>query len=435
MTISQYIYVAFILLLPFISHSQDTVFIAENPPKFDSLKLLYPFLGLKENKITGDTNSLLPFFKKLERIENGSPEQAVVVHIGDSHVQPGIFSQPLREWMQSAFGDAGHGMMFPYRIAKSNGPAGYVTHAGTPWVTARNATVKRPLPTGIAGFTLWSSNPLASFTVQFTSPEYFTVDSSRLIIFHADRDTSFNFSVTNETDGCPYPVLDSSWSTRTTFLIDGHPQKICIGARQTKESQKSATFYGMSLESERPGAIVHTIGVNGAMFTSYLESEHFVSQLAMLHPDLLIFSLGTNESFSGKSYSSATFRAGIDLLVDQMRQTGNKATIMLTTPPGIYKPFRKKRRTQYKPNPVADTVSNVLRKYAGSNSMALWDWYTIMGGTKGMSKWKAKGLTDRKYIHFTPKGYAIQGVLLREAILGGYRKYKATDTRKISPEE
>jgi lysophospholipase L1-like esterase len=181
----------------------------------------------------------------------------------------------------------------------------------------------------------------------------------------------------------------------------------------------------MSLESSGPGVIVHTIGVNGAMFASYLESEHFVSQLSMLHPDLLIFSLGTNEAFGVKAYSSASFRSDIDLLISQIRQYGTNAAVILTTPPGIYKATRKKRRTSYKPNPLADTVSCVLRQYANTNGMALWDWYTIMGGKEGMSKWKAKKLTDRKYIHFTTKGYGIQGVLLREAVMNSYRQFKS----------
>ncbi|MEI6436699.1 MAG: hypothetical protein WCP32_17890, partial [Bacteroidota bacterium] len=204
--------IAVIIFTAFRSVAQDTVLMRENPPQYDSLKLLYPFLNLPKNRISGDSASLLEFYRKLERIENGSSEQAVVVHIGDSHVQPGVFTQPLREWMQERFGDAGHGMMFPYRLAKSNGPVGYISHCDTPWVSGRNATLKRPLPTGISGFTLWSARPSASFTIQFTEPFIKPGDTARLIIFHADRDSCFFFSVTNELNGHAYPVLDSSWT-------------------------------------------------------------------------------------------------------------------------------------------------------------------------------------------------------------------------------
>jgi len=422
MTISGYIFLAVILMLPFSSTGQDTTLIQENPPRYDSLRLLYPFLKLRENRITGDEASLMPFYRKLERIGNGSKEQAVIVHIGDSHVQPGIFTKPLRDYLQATFGNAGYGMMFPYRLAKSNGPSGYISHADTPWIAGRNATLKRPLPTGISGFTLWSTSSTASFTLEFTMPLIMNKDTIRLIIFHESRDSCYFLSLSNDLTGHLYPVLDSSWTFRTTFLIDDLPQKVRIRAVRTREMQSSATFYGMSLESADPGVIVHTIGVNGAMFTSYLESEHFIGQLAMLHPDLLIFSLGTNEAFDVKAYSSGKLLADVDTLVHRIRQTGNQAAILLTTPPGIYKAYRKKRRTHYKPNPLADSVSNVLRQYAASNGVALWDWYTIMGGKEAMSKWKAKKLTDRRYIHFSGKGYGIQGVLLREAIFESYDK-------------
>ncbi len=415
----RYPVILWLLFASFRIAGQDTAIIQEHIPPYDSLKLLYPFLDLKENQIRGDTGSLLPFFRKLDRIGKGSSEQAIVVHIGDSHVQPGVFSQPLREWLQGAFGNAGRGMMFPYRLAKSNGPAGYVTHCDTPWVYCRNATMKRPLPTGIAGFSLWSAKPSASFTVEFTTPLP-PCDTARLVIFHANRDSCYAFSVCNELTGHIYPVIDSSSAGQTTLLIDDQPEKIRIRAIPAKESQKSATFYGMSLESFKPGVIMHTIGVNGAMFSSYLESEHFVEQLARLHPDLMIFSLGTNEAFGTKGYSSATFRGSIDSLFRQIRLSGNLAPALLTTPPAIYKGTRKKRHTTYKPNPVAGEVSELLCRYAFTHGMTVWDWYTIMGGKESMAKWKSKHLTDRRYIHFSGKGYSIQGTLLREALQGSY---------------
>jgi lysophospholipase L1-like esterase len=413
-----------ILHMPSRLMAQDTVVIQERPPQYDSLKLLYPFLNLPENRIKGDTASLNGFYRKLDRIEHGSREQAVVVHIGDSHVQPGVFSLPLREWMQLTFGNAGRGVMFPYRLAKSNGPAGYVSRADTPWIYGRNATEKRPLPTGIAGFTLKSASPSASFSIEFKAIQYDPQDTASLVIFHENRDSCFSFSVMNDLTGLVYPVLDSSMAYQTTYLLTDQPQSIRVRAAKTNETQKWAIFYGMSIETRRPGVILHTIGVNGAMYTSYLESEHFTEQLASLHPDLLIISLGTNEAFGVKGYSSDTFRMGMDSLFMKIRQSGNSSAIILTTPPGIYKGTRKKRRTSYKPNPVAATVSDVIKQYATSNGMDYWDWYTIMGGREGMAKWKAKKLTDRRYIHFSGKGYGIQGVLLREALRESYDGYK-----------
>ena len=49
MTLSQFLFIAGILLLPLRLISQDTTFVQENPPEYDSLKLLYPFLNLQKN--------------------------------------------------------------------------------------------------------------------------------------------------------------------------------------------------------------------------------------------------------------------------------------------------------------------------------------------------------------------------------------------------
>lgn len=386
----------------------------------DSLKSLYSFINFDANRISCDTSRLMPFFAKLDRIRQGSGEQAVVVHLGDSHVQPGVFSLPTRVWLQSDFGNAGPGLMFPYRVAKSNGPSGYVSRCDTPWTCTRNALPARPLPTGIAGFTLRSTGSSPFFTIEFTSPAFFGYEASRLILFHEDRDSCYRFAISNEMSGRSYPVADSSLPFRTSFLVDDQPGKIRISASKTSPSQTSATFYGMSLESACPGAIMHVIGVNGAMYSSFLGSEHFTEQLASLRPDLVIISLGTNEAYNSRDFDPGRFRETMDSLFTGFRAAGIDAPVMLTTPPAICQPYRKKRHTYYRPNALAETVAGIIRDYAGSNGMALWDWYTIMGGNGSMAKWKAKHLTDRRMVHFTSRGYEIQGILLRQAIIDWY---------------
>ncbi|MCX6278442.1 MAG: GDSL-type esterase/lipase family protein [Bacteroidetes bacterium] len=412
------------LALPVIAPAQDTLFTIEKLPVYDSLKALYPFLTPEKNRICGDLTSLTPFFQKLEEPDCREKNQVVVVHIGDSHVQAGYITQPLRAGLQEQFGNAGVGIIFPYRVAKSNGPPGYLTAADTPWVASRNAAIHKTLPTGISGFTLSSNQTSPSFTVEFTSPEIYGNGASLLTVFHASRDSCLAFSVINEINGLTYPVIDSVKDDATTFCLDDHPEKIRIRGIRKNDSALSATFYGMNLRSEEPGVIVHTIGVNGATFASYLRSEHFVEQLAELNPDLLIFSLGTNEAANYKTFEPETFKATIDSLTSNIRNAGIKAAIMFTTPPGIYKPIRKKRRTSWKPNPTAETISNILRDYACANSMTSWDWHCIMGGATAMAKWKLKKMTDKRYIHFSSKGYVIQGMFLLEAINQSYKNYK-----------
>ena len=54
---------------------------------------------------------------------------------------------------------------------------------------------------------------------------------------------------------------------------------------------------GVVLESNNPGIIYHNIGVNGAKYSDYNKYPLFFDQLKALQPDLIIVSLGTNESY------------------------------------------------------------------------------------------------------------------------------------------
>jgi lysophospholipase L1-like esterase len=412
----------YILLILLLLVTRLTAAAIEHPgdktPKTvaDSLQHLFPFLQTDSNRICGNRESLLPLLSKLDRISKGEKEQAIIVHIGDSHVQPGIISAPLRKKLQDRYGNAGHGIIFPYRVVKSNGPDGYISRADTPWISCRIASVKEICPSGISGFTMWSDKLTPSFSIEFRSEELFGKGTNQLTVFHSNRDTCYRFSILNAADSMELPVSDSL-SFSTTFLLATHPQKINISAQRQTESDKSATFYGMNLQGSEPGVVVHTIGVNGATFADYLQAGHFLEQLATLKPDLLILSLGTNEAVNAKTFTRDSLVSVLDSLISGIGKAGISAGIMFTTPPAIYKGSRKNRRTSYKPNPNAAMVRETIISYSNANQLPYWDWYQIMGGKTSMARWKSKKMTDKRYIHFSPKGYLIQGILLREAFL------------------
>ena len=69
-----------------------------------------------------------------------------IVHIGDSHIQADYFSGMLRMCLQKQFGNAGRGLIFPYKVAKTNEPYNYLT-------TTDAHMGKQPLCYGPAAFT------------------------------------------------------------------------------------------------------------------------------------------------------------------------------------------------------------------------------------------------------------------------------------------
>src|SRR5689334_6265925 len=75
----------------------------------------YSFIDQSKNHLMNDT-ALKDFFQKLDELKNGTRDQVVIVQVGDSHVQADFFSSIVRENFQRQFGNAGRGLIFPYKV-------------------------------------------------------------------------------------------------------------------------------------------------------------------------------------------------------------------------------------------------------------------------------------------------------------------------------
>ena len=78
--------------------------------------------------------------------------------------------------------------------------------------------------------------------------------------------------------------------------------------------------------------------------------------------------------------------------------------ILLTTLPGNYKHGRL--------NPLNSVVADTQLWYAKSRGIPVWDVYHAVGP----AYWRANGMMDRQGVHFTGRGYAMQGRMLGQAI-------------------
>ena len=92
----------------------------------------YNFLQQEEHLIE-NAAYLEPLFKKLylQRVQGG--QKISIVHIGDSHILGNYLTREVRERLQRAFGDAGRGLVFPYKLAGSNGPRDFLVETNARW--------------------------------------------------------------------------------------------------------------------------------------------------------------------------------------------------------------------------------------------------------------------------------------------------------------
>ena len=98
--------------------------------------------------------------------------------------------------------------------------------------------------------------------------------------------------------------------------------------------------------------------------------------------------------------------------------------LLMTTPPGSYDSYRKKRRRTYSINPRTAIAVETIRRFADDNGLAVWDMYEAFGGRKrACLNWQEAGLMRPDHVHYLPEGYVLQGELFYQALLKAYNDY------------
>jgi hypothetical protein len=382
----------------------------------------YLFINKSINKIENDSTSLLGVYGKLYALEQKKKGRVNIVHIGDSHIQADHFSGIMRQKLQRKFGNAGRGLIFPYSVAKSNEPSSYKTITNAVWDAKRNVFYNNPLPIGLSGFTIESTDSLSEINVIVKDQPGLGYGFTKFTLFH-EKERNYDISVCDDLN-CELKKFSSSDKNSNRFVSVAQFEKpvkqiILRSKAVDTATQKSTRIYGMLLENDSSGVLYNMIGVNGAEFKHYNMSKYFSEQLAYLNSDLIIVSMGTNEAFYG-NLDKELFYRNIDTLVTNLKNTNPDATVLLTTPGDSYKRGRKGRVK----NPDVKIAQETIINYCLEHNMPYWNLYDVMGGYESMGKWYVAELTAKDRVHFTSKGYQIQGDLFYNAFLSGYENYK-----------
>ena len=362
--------------------------------------------------------ALAPFFAALYQLEQTATmsvsqlTKLPIVHIGDSHLQTDALTSVLRERLQMRFGNAGRGLIFPYRVAKTNEPTSYTSSGNAAlWEAKRCVYPDNPIPIGVSGITLHTTNPQAAITLQIRNTTQLDYSFERVKVFSDTHEQAFDLFVDgaqlNFSAGRFLRKIDMAKPTNTITLQN----------TQTNTAQQQLNFYGISFENLNNGILYHTVAVNGTQYAHLNKAAYFAEQLAELEPKLIIISLGTNEAF-GKDFTTEQFTAEITQLVAKLRQNCPGVVILLTTPANSFK---------YKqPNIKMLAAADALKMFASNNKLPYWDLNTI-GGTA--HDWKNRKMLQPDGVHFTSSGYLFQGDLFHQALITAYSQYVADKSR------
>lgn len=395
-----------------------------NAQPADSLSIeKYPFISEAKNKIENDSSSLTSFYEKLALREQNQINRVTITHIGDSHIQADIFSGTIRQELQLKFGNAGRGLVFPYRVAKSNEPSSYKTTTNTIWDAKRNVFYEKPLPIGISGFTIETNDSAAEIDLTVKNQAGLDYRFTKFTLFHERGLANYDITICDSTN-CERGIFKSTDSASNSFVselkFDKPIDRIILRNKNTDTAhQHSTRIYGILLENDSAGILYNMIGVNGAEYKHYTLSKYFEAQLTYLHSDLLIVSMGTNEGFN-KAFNKDLFYKNIDTLITALKLNNPTTAIIITTPGDS---FRKTKKGKVK-NPDMKLAEETVINYCLNNNLAYWNLYEIMGGYGSMAKWFTAKLAAADRVHFSGKGYKLQATLFNNALMKGFENYK-----------
>lgn len=368
----------------------------------------YPYIRTDLNTIIMNGDNWEALANLLE--QSRSTANFTVVHIGDSHIQADGNTGTTRKLMQQKYGDAGRGLVIPFKLAGTNEPRDYRITSSAPFVKA--TLMRRPYATrmGFTGVSLHPETHEYSFTVSSGSPcGFFTVMSDGNL--NVDEVLCDNHPVGFEAEAVPGGIevsLDADCKEFTVSL-----------------SGDDVNIYGFDLRNDSHGVLYHAIGNNGASYYSYNGLADFGNGLASLDPDLVVVSLGTNEAFG--NLNDESFTSQLNAMIRDIRRNMPDAKILLTTPSECqrsvttYVKGGKKRKgrkvTSYQVNGNVARVRRLILDFGERNNIPVYDFYAVAGGEGASDHWVEDGLLSRDRIHRTWDGYRLDGQLFYDALV------------------
>ncbi|MDE6612369.1 MAG: hypothetical protein K2K22_07390, partial [Muribaculaceae bacterium] len=336
-----------------------------------------------------------------------------IVYLGDSHVQADFSVAAVRRHMAEYIQLAGRGLIIPFKLASTNQPLDYTIRTTAPYVTSK--LLKMPWPADMPFTGVGVQSDAASVTLEISC----TTPFNRMRLLSRGQQPAIK---------AIRDVADSTLDYDEDRLRIIHFSEKHAALSIDIEGNRHSVIGGMELMSDTVGLVIHSIGNNGATYSSYGLIDNFGQQLSQLAPNLIVIDLGTNEAFGRKD--QATIENDIDCLVKSLRHHNPSAAIVLATPASCYKKAYRRyksksgrwRKSSYKvENQKVSSVADAILHYARRNGIACYNRYALAGGTGSAKKMQDAKLLSRDGVHYTQTGYKLWGALFSDALLSAFK--------------
>lgn len=362
------------------------------------------FPALAEKNIIANTKENTywkNFADKLLQIKAEGKGQVRILHLGDSHVQGGYFTNRFRDLVAKKYGMAGRGFIFPYSLVKTNGPEDIVFASGSSW-KGEKYNSKLNKRTGIAGYNLVCNDSLAMLSFQMRPGTDSLYPFTELVVYHSDP----RMEIVSGTGAKSFLQPFERDLYATHLIFDNALLESSLYFHSNAESFK---LQGIELKNNQPGIRYDVLGTNGLTYDAYLSSLDYMPVLKALHPDCIIISLGTNDAYVA-NLDEAQFKAKVMAMVSSVRKELPGCCILLTTPNDHL--YLKKH-----PNRNTLKVQSAIISTALDHQCVYWDFFGAMGGLGASKKWAGIGGMYKDVVHLSKQGYKWQGEMLYEAFI------------------
>lgn len=369
---------------------------------------------LNHLQMPGSSSAYEPLFKKMDRCIFEGKGQVNVVHIGGSHIQADMWSDRMRQRLQTFFPgvQSGRGLIFPFKMAKTNNPWNYVPEWTGQWEACRNVQRKKNCTLGLTGISVTTRDTFTTLKISYRGDNYPRYECNRLRVFHEQGSDTYN--VHPALPDTKYRISTNQELGFTEFLLDTLLTEVLLVIEKTDPLQNHFTLYGLALDNEDPGFVYHAIGVNGAATSSYLRCRLFADHMKAVRPDLVVFSIGINDANTTTAdFDGRRYERNYDSLVAMVRAANPDAAIMFTTNNDSYYRRRYANKNAYK-------VRDIMLKLAQKHNGAVWDMFGVMGGLGSIKTWIRAGLANSDRIHLLKPGYVLMADLMFNALMEPY---------------
>jgi lysophospholipase L1-like esterase len=192
--------------------------------------------------------------------------------------------------------------------------------------------------------------------------------------------------------------------------LGSREQHVFILGAQSKPAQSSAEILGLMLEhQDGQGLIWNSLAANGAQAQHFSALVHLPQQLQMMAPDLVVVSLGTNET-QQLHYDQERAIEQQQLFWAILKKAAPQAALLVVSPSDAVWGNR------HKPSKRLDPYIAALREAALASGAAFIDLRTVQGGQGAYARWAKAGLAGKDGVHYKSAGYKLWGQWLLDAL-------------------